>query len=81
VSYELWDVQTGNGLAQFGTAREMADFVDRLLEANGKSWAVHLSLVIEEATGDQSGLLTGSDLLAWTWGVLHASPDAIRIPA
>jgi len=66
MAYELWDVQIGNGLARFDSAHEMVELIGSLIEENGNALAEHLSLIIEETTGEQSALLTGSDLLDWS---------------
>lgn len=59
----------------------MAELVGGLIAANGERLAVHLSPVIEAPSGEQSGLLAGSDLFARSWGVRNASPHAIRVSA
>ena len=51
MTYELWDMDTGYGLARFDSDQAMAELVDGLVAANGKSLAVHLSLIIAEPSG------------------------------
>jgi hypothetical protein len=73
--YDLWDVETGNAVAYYRTAAEMATLVRTLASEYGSACADELHLTIEDDAGAVLQKLTGAALLAWAEEVQRGGDD------
>jgi len=62
VSYEIWDVATGNCIGRYATAEEALVRVHELLGRFGADYAADLELLAEDDLGSFLGTRTGADL-------------------
>lgn len=64
MTYDLWDVESGNIVNTFETEREALDVVRTLLDLNGPEYALALSLGFEGEDGSMRIIAEGDDLAA-----------------
>jgi hypothetical protein len=64
MTYDLWDVESGNIVNTFETEREAPSVVRTLLELNGPEYAQLLSLGFEGDDGSMRIVAEGDDLAA-----------------
>ena len=62
MTYDLWDVESGNIVNTFETEREALDVVRTLLDLNGPEYARSLSLGFEGDDGSMRIIAEGEDL-------------------
>ena len=64
-AYQIWDDDTGNVIAQFGTQDEAVNFLHAMLDANGVGGVRDLAIIAYPADGsDPFTLLEGVEFLA-----------------
>jgi len=64
MTYDLWDVESGNIVNTFETEREALSVVRTLLDLNGLEYARCLSLGVEGDDGSMRIIAEGHDLAA-----------------
>jgi hypothetical protein len=64
VTYELWDVATGNCIGRFGSEVDALARVRTLLDQFGDGYAEDLELGVEDDSGTFLGSRTGALLVA-----------------
>ena len=64
MTYDLWDVESGNIVNTFETEREALRVVRTLLDLNGSEYARSLSLGVEDDDGSMRIVAEGDDLAA-----------------
>ena len=64
MTYDLWDVESGNIVNTFETERDALMVVRTLLELNGPGYARALSLGYEDEAGSMRIVAEGVDLAA-----------------
>ena len=64
MSYDLWDVESGNIINTFETEREALHVVRTLLDLNGPEYAQALSLGFEGDDGSMRIVAEGDELAA-----------------
>jgi hypothetical protein len=63
--YQIWDDDTGNVIAQFGTQHEAVAFLQAMLDANGAGGVRDLAIILYSADGSNPvTLLEGPEFLA-----------------
>ena len=62
ISYDLWDVDTGNNLGHFGSEEEALERVRALLDAYGDAYAEELHLGAQDQDGRPIPSLSGAAL-------------------
>ncbi|MEA2583640.1 MAG: hypothetical protein QOF33_1725 [Thermomicrobiales bacterium] len=75
ITFELWDVDTGNIIGSFATQDESLEAVRRLLEAYGPGYAEDLDLTAREDTGTARNVASGDRLIALSG---HSTGRAVR---
>ena len=64
MTYQIWDDDTGDVVAQFGTENEAVEFLHTMVDANGASGVRDLAVIVYPADGsDPFTLLEGAELL------------------
>jgi hypothetical protein len=64
-AYQIWDDDTGNVIAQFGTQDEAVGFLHAMLDANGASGVRDLAIIMYPADGSAPvTILEGPEFLA-----------------
>lgn len=64
-AYQIWDDDTGNVVAQFGTQDEAVGFLHAMLDANGASGVRDLAIILYPVDGSAPvTFLEGSEFLA-----------------
>ena len=64
MTYQIWDDDTGDVVAQFGTENEAVEFLHAMVDANGASGVRDLAVIVYPADGsDPFTLLEGAELL------------------
>jgi hypothetical protein len=64
-TYQIWDDDTGNVIAQFGTQAEAVGFLHAMLDQNGVSGVHDLAIIMYPADGSAPvTLLEGPEFLA-----------------
>ena len=75
MKYDLWDVETGNAVAYYRSAPEMAILVRTLAGEYGHDYADGLHLTVKDDAGAVRQKLTGPALLAWAEEVQRGAGD------
>ncbi|HEY7031164.1 MAG TPA: hypothetical protein VH482_07560 [Thermomicrobiales bacterium] len=75
MTYDLWDVETGNAVAFERTPIEMAAVVRMLIGEHGSACADQLHLTVKEDAGAVRQTVTGPALLAWAEAVQRDAGD------
>ena len=70
MTYEVWDMQTGNLVASFRLREEALALVRDAVEAHGEAYGLSLALVQEDEAGSTTTVAVADQLL-----------DLARIPA
>jgi hypothetical protein len=63
MAYEIWEMQTGNLVASFGTEEDALALVRDALAAHGEAYARNLALVREDEHGQTSTVATSDQLI------------------
>lgn len=70
MAYEVWEMQTGNLVASFGSEDEALALVRGAVESHGEAYGLNLALVREDEAGHTTALAMAEQLL-----------DRARVPA
>ena len=77
MTYDLWDVESGNIVNTFETKREALSVVRTLLDFNGWEYAQSLSLGSEDDDGSMRIVAEGDDLAARAAKAATTKPAAL----
>ena len=77
MTYDLWDVESGNIVNTFETEREALSVVRTLLELNGPEYAQSLSLGYEDDDGSMRIVADGDDLASRAENASTTKPVAL----
>ena len=62
MTYEIWDMQTGNLVASFGRETDALTLVRDAVDAHGEQYARNLALVREDEDGTTTTVAIGDQL-------------------
>lgn len=65
MTYELWDVCVGVGIASYTIESEMKKLVQSFVTHHGEDQKNCLAVSVSGSTGVQEEILTGDRLLSW----------------
>ncbi len=78
--YALWDIQTNNLVAEFGTVEDALALVQRGIQRNGAQDTEMLALEVEDDDGEVREVAHGQALAELARGEAHSSVMPIPVP-
>jgi hypothetical protein len=73
--YEIWDLDSGNRLGEYGTQDEALAEVKHALDARGEAYAATLLLDVEDDDGHSRLIARGAGLVALARGLANGPPN------